>query len=385
MKRINYNFSGLESAMSELKLRQTPDVLRRIKTELNRFFKDSICMDVIYTKNTDKLFFGMCVIPVINSEQVTTILLSDEKVRIQSYYVEIDSKLIDLQLSKKELTACILHEVGHMVNDATPVDELRKNLDVYNAQTDGVMSIGNIGRNVDFIKYGIKDSLMKITTIFNKKNEEVLADEFVIMCGYGSDLESALIKITKAFPTINNDVSNKFIVLLWTIKMTKEMKYNRIRAIETLDTTEKMSGSKLIQKEIRSVKNFLKTTNLRNLVREEVMLEGIGSKLSAMRHTMKMKGMRQLEDDIYEYALRVKNVDEEADALAILRELNSKMSIIEDYIYNEKMSDSERKRWFTLLDKYIKVRDELSKKTTYDEKYYGLFVKTPVIKSRYEV
>ena len=385
MKRINYNFSGLESAMSEIKLRQTPDVLRRIKNELNRFFKDSICKDVIYTKNTDKLFFGMCVIPVVNSEQVTTILLSDEKVRIQSYYVEIDSKLIDLQLSKKELTACILHEVGHMVNDATPVDELRKNLDVYNAQTDGVMDVGNICRNVDFIKYGIKDSLMKITTIFNKKNEEVLADEFVVMCGYGPDLESALIKVTKAFPTINNDVSNKFIVLLWTIKMTKEMKYNRIRAIETLDTTEKMSGSKLIQKEIRSVKNFLKTTNLRNLVREEVMLEGIGSKLSAMRHTMKMKGMRQLEDDIYEYALRVKNVDEETEALAILRELNSKMSIIEDYIYNEKMSDSERKRWFALLDKYIKVRDELSKKTTYDEKYYGLFVKTPVIKSRYEV
>ena len=29
--------------------------------------------------------------------------------------------------------------------------------------------------------------------------------------------------------------------------MTKEMKYNRIRAIETLDTTEKMSGSKLFQ------------------------------------------------------------------------------------------------------------------------------------------
>lgn len=385
MKRINYNFSGLESAMSELKLRQTPDVLRRIKTELNRFFKDSICKDVIYTKNTDKLFFGMCVIPVINSEQVTTILLSDEKVRIQSYYVEIDSKLIDLQLSKKELTACILHEVGHMVNDATPVDELRKNLDVYNAQTDGVMSIGNIGRNVDFIKYGIKDSLMKITTIFNKKNEEVLADEFVIMCGYGSDLESALIKITKAFPTINNDVSNKFIVLLWTIKMTKEMKYNRIRAIETLDTTEKMSGSKLVQKEIRSVKNFLKIANLRNLVREEVMLEGIGSKLSAMRHTMKMKGMRQLEDDIYEYALRVKNVDEEAEALAILRELNSKMSIIEDYIYNENLSEQEKKKWFALLDRYIKVRDDLSKKTTYDEKYYGLFVKTPVIKSRYEV
>ena len=385
MKRINYNFTGLESAMSEIKLRQTPDVLRSIKNELNKFFKDSVCKDVIYTKNTDKLFFGMCVIPVIDSEKVTTILLSDEKVRIKTYYVEIDSKLIDLQLSKKELTACILHEVGHMVNDATPGDELRKNLDVYNAQTDGVMDVGNIGRNSRFIEYGIKDALIKITTVFNKKDEEVLADEFVVMCGYGPELESALTKITKSFPTINNNVSNKFIVLLWSIRMTKEMRYNRIRAIETLDATEKMSGSKLIQNEIKKTKNFLKTANLRNLVREEVMLEGIGQKLSAMRHTMKMKGMRQLEDDLYEYALRVKNVDEQAEALAILRELNSKMAIIEDFIYNEKLSDSERKRWFALLDKYIKVRDELSKKSTYDEKYYGLFVKTPVIKSRYEV
>lgn len=385
MKYINYDFSGLEKSMSNIKIKQTPDVLRNIKNELNKFFKDSICEDVLYTKNTDKLFFGMCVAPVIDSYMTTKILLTDEKIRINKYYVEIDSKLIDLGLSNKELTACILHEVGHMVNDSTPIDELRKNVDVYTSQTDGILSIENIKNNSGFLIYGIKDALIKISSLFNKKDEEILADEFVIMCGYGPYLESALKKIVVAIPNLNNDVSNKFIVLIWSLKMTKEMKYNRIRALETLDTTKKMSASKLVSKEITKCRNFLSNAKLTNIVREESMFKAIGNKMAKIRHDMKMKGMRQLEDDLYEYALRVKNVDEQEEALSILRELNSKMSIIEDYIYNENLSEQEKKKWFALLDRYIKVRDDLSKKTTYDEKYYGLFVKTPVIKSRYEV
>ena len=55
-----------------------------------------------------------------------------------------------------------------------------------------------------------------------------------------------------------------------------------------------------------------------------------------------------------------------------------------DYL-NEDLDSKERERWNHVRKRYMELRDTLSKKTTYDDKYYGLFVKTPVIKSRYEI
>ena len=99
---------------------------------------------------------------------------------------------------------------------------------------------------------------------------------------------------------------------------------------------------------------------------------------------MKQKGIRGIEDDLYEYTLRVKSVDERDEALIILRDINSRLAILDDYLTDKNLSDTERDRWLDVRKKYLMLREDLSKKTTYDDKYYGLFVKTPVVKSRYE-
>ena len=67
MKKINYDFTIMKKCMQSIKISPNSSNLNNLKNELNRFFKDSKCMDVIYTKNTDKLFFGMCVMPVIST------------------------------------------------------------------------------------------------------------------------------------------------------------------------------------------------------------------------------------------------------------------------------------------------------------------------------
>ena len=74
-----------------------------------------------------------------------------------------------------------------------------------------------------------------------------------------------------------------------------------------------------------------------------------------------------------------------SEALAIIRQMNSRIGMIDDYLMTEKLSDAESKRWHELSSKYRMLREELAKKTTYSEKFYGLFVQTPVIKSRYEM
>ena len=43
-----------------------------LKTAINKFFNDGKCLDIIYTDNTDKLFFGMVVMPILDDNEVET-------------------------------------------------------------------------------------------------------------------------------------------------------------------------------------------------------------------------------------------------------------------------------------------------------------------------
>ena len=73
--------------------------------------------------------------------------------------------------------------------------------------------------------------------------------------------------------------------------------------------------------------------------------------------------------------MRIKNVDTQDEAIIIMRQISSRMEILDDYLLNqEDLSDTERERWQKVFDKYERLREELSKKTVYNKKMYGLFV-----------
>ena len=65
---ISYNFERFERIFSDLMKSKSPQNLRALKDELNRFFKDSKCEEVIYTNNNDNAFFGMCVLPSMDDD-----------------------------------------------------------------------------------------------------------------------------------------------------------------------------------------------------------------------------------------------------------------------------------------------------------------------------
>ena len=91
------------------------------------------------------------------------------------------------------------------------------------------------------------------------------------------------------------------------------------------------------------------------------------------------KSMRTIEDELYEYALLVKSVEDQDDALRLMRDINSRLAIIDDYMSGN-VDDHEKKKWLQVKEQYFKLREELSKKTTYADSFYGLFIKTPVVK-----
>ena len=66
---MDYDFSNLSEAIASLSYDNCNKtlVLQDIKKELNCFFKDFRCTEVIYTENTDNEFFGIQISPMLSS------------------------------------------------------------------------------------------------------------------------------------------------------------------------------------------------------------------------------------------------------------------------------------------------------------------------------
>ena len=345
-------------------------LLYSLKSSINKFFKDAKCDNIIFTDN-DKMFFGMCVVPNLTTAEVLDIISDDKPFIIKRYSIEMDSKLFDprLGMSSEEITAIILHEIGHLVNTSAPVEKIRQALDVTMMETNETINIKNIKKSRELIVFGVKDSIRKVTSMFESKNkEEILADEFVIYCGYGEYLVSALKKIERAGFFINDNVPNKLVVLAWVMRLYGNLNERRVSAMYTLNKVKKTTGSVFIKRDI---------DNLSDSLKDSAILTEADSGDSRKKYKFKYDILRKYEDNYYEYALRLKSANVEDDALRLLREINTRISVIEEFLEEVELQESDRKRFTNLFHKYIDLREALSKKDIVKNKYVGLWVEYP--------
>ena len=79
--------------------------------------------------------------------------------------------------------------------------------------------------------------------------------------------------------------------------------------------------------------------------------------------------------------MMARNVTDQDEALWMMREINARISIIENFLATEKnIPEKERDRWDTLFDNYIALRDNLAKTVTYKDRFVGIQVNYPAIK-----
>ncbi len=348
--------------------------LNELKDNLNRFFIDGKCKGVIFTNN-DKMFFGMCVMPIIGTkdDDLRDILQSNEPFKINTYYLEIDSKLLgaELGLTHTEITAVALHEIGHLIGTAAPMEEVRKALDVYMMENEDNLNISKIEKCQELFLFAVKDAVRKVTSMFENKNkEEILADEFVIRCGYGNYLISAFRKIEKKAFILNKDISNKFVVFTWVLRLYGNLTDRRIAAIHTLKKVKKTTGSVLVGREIENVSNSLNKVS----ITEAKDTTSVNPRKS---YQFKYDILRKYEDNYYEYALRLKSANVEEDALRLLREMNARISVIEEFLDEVDLQEGDRKRFTKLYNNYLELRDALGKKNIVKDRYIGLWVEYP--------
>lgn len=397
IRQISYDFSDLELACDEIIDTDGKKGLDKLKKELNKFFKDSRCREVLFTRS-DKMFFGMCVYPHVTKELVTEILQDDKPVRFHEFSIEIDSKILHpaLQISPREMTAMVLHEVGHIVNDTTPVDEVRKVIALQLTKNGDSLNIPKTAQYYTILSYGIKDTVRKLTSmLYVYKDSEVLADEFVHMCGYGEELNSIFNKICKSGMKINDTSVNKLTSLAWTLSVYRQIKIKRIPALRLLDKMYKISSSQLEKREMEIMTNAINTIDDSNIeescdytnhdnyfVFNESKSEVKQSKYARLRKNAAIKNIKKFEQDLYEYKMRIRHVSDEDDAYYLMRMINTRISVIEDFLDHERLTETEHKRWWALLEKYYSLRDELADVTTYRYDYSNslIVVKYPEIK-----
>lgn len=380
-KNINYDFSEFLNTFADMKQRHTatPSDLKVLKDELNKFFKDSTCKEVLYTNNTDKMFFGMKIIAMIDADDIYDYLVEDEPVRIGKYIIEIDSHLLNpiLDLTERELLAILLHEVGHMVGDTTPIENARRELNSYLAANKDHIRIAQSIHYKEFLAYGLKDYLSKQQSMFYTSDaSEILADEFAMSYGFSNDLSHAYSKITSNNMKLyeNSEVS-KFAVFAWTLNLYNNLKTRRIGALHTLSRAKQLTGSRLEKLELDNVMRRIKRID------DDILVEAssIHSKLREKLKKHRLNNMRTIDSTMYELSMQIRNVEDEDDALYLMRQLNNNIAIIDEYKNSPDCDNQEVQKWNNLMDKFIQLRDKLSSTVVYKNKTYGIFVQYPDI------
>ena len=280
-----------------------------------------------------------------------------------------------------ELTAILMHEVGHIAIDESRNAEIVSDfVNEYIAKKDKTITIDDVKNCGDLFKYAYIHTVQSINSIFNKNEEEFEADKFSVDMGLGHELESAYAKIMKVRGTVCT--TGKFNTLIWMLTTYNQLYKRRKFIIKCMDDLNTMSGSKLEKDANNEVKKSL-LSDFKKIINEFSILDS--DRLEYIKESfggkMKYSALKAIEDDTFVYALRIKNVDNEIEACDMMRDINNKINIVSDYMRLEKnLSEEELRRWGMLVEKLRGLREQLLKSDSYKPKYYGLYVQMPVVK-----
>ena len=355
--------------------------LADLRTIINSIFDENKCLDVLYTLNTDKQFFGIRINPAMSASDATVILSTDEKVRLVNYQIEFDSKLFDIGLTGEELVAITIYEIASMMDNTEIFDNLRALIDCNVVTNDDVISIRDSVNYAQLIIFAIKDTMYKLSSmIFKDEPEDLLANPVTAATETGESLLSAREKIISSISGLGDTFRTpKPVILEWMFLMYRDMKINSGIISDTLNDAKAFTASRLEIAEIDKTLDAVNRIDSSIIESKNIDLNHFFEKkhLSSLNEislfrSLKKNGLRGIENELYEYTMRVKNCTDPDDAYLVMRGINNRLGVLEDYIYSEQLSDSDRRHWEEVAQAYRDLRVVLSKKKL-EGKQYGLF------------
>lgn len=425
--RIRYNeedFKFIERCFSAIKSGiAVNENLRKIERALNRIFDIEFKLSIV--ENTTGAFFGMTVYPTIDTMDEMVKNIVEEKKDSQAiaeiwaknneWYIEIDSILLsDMRLNANpaEITAVMLHEIGHIVYTNTIPRRLNKifryKMLKLNYQLKKLFTNEKIR---ELLNIAIAESCSTKNFSFSK-NLESEADKFVIYYGYGKYLDSFIGKLIECY---GNDMINKSdaeiekeieVIVNWTVLNIKELEYRKTSLRHSLKVEMLKNPSIFTKKVIQNIYNSFfgdSTDRYRELLSEQYMsvptdkyseLKGeqafnnyvqkvlTEAKNSIIDKNGKLKKISQSDIDIlYVEAEHIETVDDKIYLLDKTYHLIEKVDISLDYInsHEKELTSRVTQSKSTLLnmkEQLAKIRSQILA-TKIIEKEWGTWVRVP--------
>lgn len=371
------------------------DITDKIKLALNKIFPDFKCRRVIYNANTDKSFFGTFIQAdyFSNPQQFIQELFAGlydngqavdldtfEAFKPESYQLEIDGRIFASDvLSPNQVWAILFDEICAM-NSTQPINQLRAMIDTYVAAKGMHINLDYIKKSSETFNMVTMVTLHNLTSVFAKYGEDVTEPlDITVESGLGEYYRTAINTLKENMEWQQPIADTTGLMLNWYfyhydwIKENRNIEYMFKEIIET-------ESSQLLRMAIQTALNqnvmILDADNKYYTDRiQEGFFNNGNKKRRGLIWQMKRNGIKSIEDDLFEYTMRVKNIETEDDAILLMRQINSRMSILEDYLRDEDdIDDIDKKRWEECYKQYVEIRDTLSKKTLYKRKQMGLWM-----------
>lgn len=364
------------NAIGNLQENVSHNKLSACRNALNSLLGDkATCVNFLYTVNYDKLPFGCIVFPRFEENDVNTILISGDNTRLTKYEVELDSKLFDYGMSPEQVTQVVLYNILHLTGDRSPMGRVRECIDIYFTHHETQLVIKDSIQYQAILELGIVDALHQFTNCMCTESY-VTEDPYLNSLDL-HDFDAVQSILFKEIPGCENSITRqpKLNMLDWALRLYTNVKNERIPAIRLLEKCKKLTGSTLYIQKFNNVLNSLNRIDTDTYIQEAVTgFFNESKKRGSLINQIKYNGLRGLEDDFYEFVVRARNADTEDEVMYALKQINVRLSILDDYLRTENLDDKDRERWQNLYDKYMSIRDEIASKKVYNKRNYGVFV-----------
>lgn len=397
--------------------------LNKISLALERLFDIKCELHVV--DNKSNTFFGMNVFPSVS----TMDLIVDSIINKQSssndilklwekndkWYIEIDSILLydlNLNANPQEMTAVLLHEIGHVVYTNTIPQRLYKVIKFkfvkLNYQMKQLISTEKIRK---MFNIAIIESCSSKNYNYVNTNTEKIADKFVVNYGYGDELESFINKlirsqgnslVNRSNKEIENDIQ---VVVNWTVLNLKELEFRKKSLRTALKVEMLKNPSVLTKKVIQDIyTSFFGESNdkYRALLSEQAGIENdtyeelrsyqlldefvsrIVTEASGNIFDKNGRLKKITQNDVDILSVEAEKIDTVDDKIYLLDKLYSQLELVNmglDYIDSneKKLSGKVTQSKRTLLDMKEQLEELRSQilATKIIEKEYGVFIRYP--------
>lgn len=328
--------------------------LSKLETALDNLpfnSEKSFSVNISKNKSMGKDFFGFNVFPEIDKLEDICNKIANEDVKfkdivkrwrsIKEWEIVIDSLVFDrsfIAFNPKELTAMLLHEIGHVTQSDEPIEQFYR---AYLESKSRLKNADKVSKKVLYILYTIPLAVACTSRRWvNDKNEiklEISADKSLIETGYAEHLINAFDKIIKASGSINRseDMNYKEIEsnVEWANMNIVDVIKRRDKLKDSLYYKAIQTNSGYIQALCARILNFLGVRmreRYTGAVAESCMLnELINGEITLETHVpfYDIKKFGQIEARI----VREQNALEVANEAFFNKRKNSKVNIPDEY------------------------------------------------------